>query len=84
MPITMYPRNRRTREGNGNYSIPVFDYNQMLALRTGCDPKQAAPTCTVPRGTIIERFWCRARLAQALDFFGQLLEASLLCRIGHA
>ncbi|RJP71221.1 MAG: heterodisulfide reductase [Candidatus Abyssobacteria bacterium SURF_17] len=43
-------------EGNGKYDIPVFDYNQILALCMGFDPKQVAPICTVSRDRILERF----------------------------
>jgi heterodisulfide reductase subunit B len=41
--------------GNGAYDIPVFDYNQILALCMGFDAKQVAPICTVPRDKIISR-----------------------------
>jgi heterodisulfide reductase subunit B len=41
--------------GNGEYDIPVFDYNQILALCMGFDAKQVAPICTVPRDKIISR-----------------------------
>ncbi|GAB4329952.1 MAG: CoB--CoM heterodisulfide reductase iron-sulfur subunit B family protein [Candidatus Abyssubacteria bacterium] len=43
-------------QGNGTYNIPVFDYNQILALCMGFDPQQVAPICTVPRDRILERF----------------------------
>jgi heterodisulfide reductase subunit B len=43
-------------EGNGEYNIPVFDYNQILALCMGFDVKQVASICTVPRGEITVRF----------------------------
>jgi heterodisulfide reductase subunit B len=43
-------------EGNGEYNIPVFDYNQILALCMGFDAKQVAPICTVPRDEITVRF----------------------------
>lgn len=42
--------------GNGTYDIPVFDYNQILALCMGFDPKEVASVCAVPRGTINDRF----------------------------
>lgn len=41
---------------NGKYDIPVFDYNQILALCMGFDPKQVAPICSVPRDKITDRF----------------------------
>ena len=47
---------KELNEGNGTYDIPVFDYNQILALCMGFDPKQVAPICTVPRDKITERF----------------------------
>ena len=42
-------------DGN-EYDIPVFDYNQILALCMGFDPKQVASICTVPRDKITDRF----------------------------
>jgi heterodisulfide reductase subunit B len=42
-------------EGTDKYNIPVFDYNQLLALCMGFDPKQVASICTVPRDSVIER-----------------------------
>lgn len=41
---------------NGDYNIPVFDYNQILALCMGCDAKEVAPICSVPRETVTARF----------------------------
>ncbi len=41
--------------GNGEYDLPVFDYNQILALCMGFDPKEVAPVCTVPRDTVINK-----------------------------
>lgn len=38
------------------YSIPVFDYNQILALCMGFDPKEVASISFMPRDKIIERF----------------------------
>ncbi|RJP14030.1 MAG: heterodisulfide reductase [Candidatus Abyssobacteria bacterium SURF_5] len=46
---------KELNEGNGKYNLPVFDYNQILALCMGFDPKQVAPICSVPRDTIISR-----------------------------
>jgi heterodisulfide reductase subunit B len=43
-------------KGNGTYALPVFDYNQILALCMGFDPEQVAPICTVPRDEIIAKF----------------------------
>jgi heterodisulfide reductase subunit B len=42
-------------EGTDKYHIPVFDYNQLLALCMGFDPKQVASICSVPRNSVIER-----------------------------
>jgi len=42
--------------GNDTYDTPVFDYNQILALCMGFDPKEVASVCAVPRGTINNRF----------------------------
>lgn len=42
---------------NGNkYLIPVFDYNQLLALCMGFEPKEVASISLVPRDKVIERF----------------------------
>ncbi len=41
--------------GEGTYDIPVFDYNQLLALCLGFDPKQVASICSVPRQAAIEK-----------------------------
>ncbi len=43
-------------KGNGNFSIPVFDYAQILALCMGFDPKEVATISFVPRDKFIERF----------------------------
>ena len=47
---------KKLSNGNGTYDIPVFDYNQILALCMGFDPKQVAPICSVPRDKITDRF----------------------------
>jgi heterodisulfide reductase subunit B2 len=43
------------RVGEERYKIPVFDYNQLLALCLGFDPKQVASICNVPRDSVISR-----------------------------
>ncbi|MFB0506284.1 MAG: heterodisulfide reductase, partial [Thermodesulfobacteriota bacterium] len=43
-------------KGNGGYSIPVFDYAQILALCMGFEPKEVASISFVPRDKIVERF----------------------------
>jgi heterodisulfide reductase subunit B len=43
-------------KGNGDFSIPVFDYAQILALCMGFDPKEVATISFVPRDSIIEKF----------------------------
>jgi heterodisulfide reductase subunit B len=41
--------------GEKRYRIPVFDYNQLLALCLGFDPKQVASICNVPRDAVLDR-----------------------------
>ncbi len=41
-----------SRDG-ASYAIPVFDYNQLLALCMGFDAQQVASLCTVPRQAIV-------------------------------
>jgi heterodisulfide reductase subunit B2 len=41
--------------GEERYQIPVFDYNQLLALCLGFDPKQVASISTIPRDSVISR-----------------------------
>jgi heterodisulfide reductase subunit B len=41
--------------GEERYKIPVFDYNQLLALCLGFDAKQVAKICNVPRDSVISR-----------------------------
>lgn len=41
--------------GDEKYSLPVFDYNQLLALCMGFDAKQVAAISTIPRDQVIER-----------------------------
>jgi heterodisulfide reductase subunit B len=43
------------RIGEERYRIPVFDYNQLLALCMGFDPQQVASICNVPRDSVISR-----------------------------
>lgn len=38
--------------GEEKYKIPVFDYNQLLALCLGKDPKEVSSICNVPRDAI--------------------------------
>jgi heterodisulfide reductase subunit B len=42
--------------GEDRYTIPVFDYSQLLALCMGKDPNQVACISTMPRDAILERF----------------------------
>jgi heterodisulfide reductase subunit B len=41
--------------GEERYQIPVFDYNQLLALCLGFEPKQVSAICHVPRDSVISR-----------------------------
>ncbi len=41
--------------GDDTYCLPVFDYNQILALCMGFDSSQVAGISTVPRTSILER-----------------------------
>jgi heterodisulfide reductase subunit B2 len=43
------------RVGEKRYKIPVFDYNQLLALCLGFDPKQVSAICNVPRDSVLSR-----------------------------
>jgi heterodisulfide reductase subunit B len=44
-----------SKNGDAKYEYPVFDYNQLLALCMGFDPRQVASIADVPRDTIWER-----------------------------
>jgi heterodisulfide reductase subunit B2 len=48
--------------GEKRYTIPVFDYNQLLALCLGKDQKQVSSICNVPRDAIHE-FIAKAKVA---------------------
>ena len=39
--------------GEEQYKIPVFDYNQLLALCLGFDPKEVSAICNVPRDPVL-------------------------------
>jgi len=41
--------------GEEHYRIPVFDYNQLLALCLGFEPQQVAAICNVSRDPVISR-----------------------------
>ncbi len=41
--------------GEERYKIPVFDYNQLLALCLGFEPKEVSAICNVPRDSVISR-----------------------------
>ncbi len=43
-------------KGNGEYSVPVFDYAQILALCMGFDPNEVAAISFVPRDRITRMF----------------------------
>ena len=43
------------RVGEERYKIPIFDYNQLLALCLGFDAKQVASICNVPRDSVLSR-----------------------------
>ena len=46
---------KELNQGNGKYSLPVFDYNQLLALCMGADAEQVAGICSVPRDEVVAR-----------------------------
>ena len=41
--------------GEERYHIPIFDYNQLLALCLGFDPKQVASITNISRDSVISR-----------------------------
>ncbi len=43
------------KQGMIDYEIPVFDYNQLLAICQGVDPKLVSRICATPRDKVIER-----------------------------
>jgi heterodisulfide reductase subunit B len=43
------------KAGKEIYNLPVFDYNQLLALCMGFDPKKVATISTIPRDNMIEK-----------------------------
>ncbi len=47
------------RNGDSACSIPVFDYNQILAVCMGFDPAQVASISTIPRDGLIRRVTSR-------------------------
>jgi heterodisulfide reductase subunit B len=50
-------QNELNKRGNDNkYSIPVFDYNQILALCMGFEPKEVASISFIPRDKITKKF----------------------------
>ncbi len=55
--------NKRNGDGDGNgngkskYSLPVFDYNQILALCMGFPPDQVAAISKISRDDVIKRFF---------------------------
>ncbi len=53
----MWMDNQQTSLSDGGcaYSIPVFDYNQLLALCMGFGPEQVAAIATIPREEVIKR-----------------------------
>ncbi|MFO8056797.1 MAG: CoB--CoM heterodisulfide reductase iron-sulfur subunit B family protein [bacterium] len=46
---------KQLSKGNGAYSIPVLDYNQLLALCMGFDAKEVASVSSVPREAVTDR-----------------------------
>ena len=51
----MHLDNVQKELGNG-YNLPVFDYNQLLALCMGFPPTEVAALSTVSREPITQRF----------------------------
>jgi len=56
MHLDNLQKNLNETEGENKYNIPVFDYNQLLALCMGFDSKEVASICSVPRNSITDRF----------------------------
>lgn len=47
---------KEAAKGNGHGGLPVFDYNQLLALCMGFSPEEVAALSTVSREPIVSRF----------------------------
>ncbi|MBN1653158.1 MAG: CoB--CoM heterodisulfide reductase iron-sulfur subunit B family protein [Deltaproteobacteria bacterium] len=47
---------KELNSGGGSYSIPVFDYNQILSLCMGFPAEQVAAIATTPRDEIVKLF----------------------------
>jgi heterodisulfide reductase subunit B len=47
---------KEVSNGNGGYAVPVFDYNQVLALCMGFPPNEVAALSTVSREPVVSRF----------------------------
>lgn len=55
MFIDNLQKHLNTTEGSTKYNLPVFDYNQLLALCMGFDPQQVASICSISRDAVIDR-----------------------------
>jgi heterodisulfide reductase subunit B len=65
----MWMDNQQTHlsEEGREYSIPVFDYNQLLALCMGFEPKQVAAIASIPREEVIGRIRNRQERSDDAD-----------------
>ena len=52
--------------GEGEYSIPVFDYNQLLSLCQGFDPQNVARISKVPTDRVLKQMASSAASTQPL------------------